>query len=94
MNLDLLGVTLSPGTVALGKGWTTTPCPEHGKELANAEEARLRKMLQYNGIKPQQKYQTRMNHKVTKSLPASIQKGKTCKQPFAPDSRLEVHRVK
>ncbi|KAK5600609.1 hypothetical protein CRENBAI_001339 [Crenichthys baileyi] len=72
---DLLSVKNSPRSVALGKGWTEPPCCEHGKELANAEEARLRKMLQCNGRNPLQKHHIWLNHKVTDSLPASIRKG-------------------
>ncbi|MEQ2166050.1 hypothetical protein GOODEAATRI_023716 [Goodea atripinnis] len=72
---DLLSVKNSPWSVALGKGWTKPPCCEHGKELANAEEARLRKMLQCNGRNPLQKHHIWLNHKVTDSLPASIRKG-------------------
>ncbi|KAK5600608.1 hypothetical protein CRENBAI_001338 [Crenichthys baileyi] len=71
---DLLSVKNSPRSVALGKGWTEPPCCEHGKELANAEEARLRKMLQCNGRNPLQKHHIWLNHKVTDSLPASIRK--------------------
>ncbi|MEQ2222025.1 hypothetical protein ILYODFUR_021698 [Ilyodon furcidens] len=70
---DLLSVKNSPWSVALGKGWTKPPCCEHGKELANADEARLRKMLQCNGRNPLQKHHIWLNHKVD-SLPASIRK--------------------
>ncbi|XP_014876719.1 patatin-like phospholipase domain-containing protein 2 isoform X2 [Poecilia latipinna] len=56
---DLLSEKHVPRSLSLGKGWTTPPCRERGKERANAEEARLRKML--------------LSHKVTHSPPASIQ---------------------
>ncbi|XP_014876718.1 patatin-like phospholipase domain-containing protein 2 isoform X1 [Poecilia latipinna] len=59
LNLDLLSEKHVPRSLSLGKGWTTPPCRERGKERANAEEARLRKML--------------LSHKVTHSPPASIQ---------------------
>ncbi|XP_008408999.1 patatin-like phospholipase domain-containing protein 2 isoform X1 [Poecilia reticulata] len=69
---DLLSVKHVPRSLSLGKGWTTPPCRERGKERAKAEEARLRKMLQCKG-NPQQEEQTQLSHKVTHSLPAGIQ---------------------
>uniref|UniRef100_A0A096LVS6 triacylglycerol lipase n=1 Tax=Poecilia formosa TaxID=48698 RepID=A0A096LVS6_POEFO len=65
---DLLSVKHVPRSLSLGKGWTTPPCRERGKERANAEEARLRRMLPCK-----EEEQTQLSHKVTHSLPANIQ---------------------
>ncbi|XP_032436382.1 patatin-like phospholipase domain-containing protein 2 isoform X1 [Xiphophorus hellerii] len=70
---DLLGAKHIPRSLLLGKGWTTPACRERGKERANAEEARLSKMRLRKGGNRQQEEQTQLSHKVTHSLPASIQ---------------------
>ncbi|XP_007578731.1 patatin-like phospholipase domain-containing protein 2 isoform X2 [Poecilia formosa] len=70
---DLLSVKHVPRSLSLGKGWTTPPCRERGKERANAEEARLRRMLPCKEGNSEQEEQTQLSHKVTHSLPANIQ---------------------
>lgn len=75
--LDLLGAKHIPRSLLLGKGWTTPACRERGKERANAEEARLSKMMLCKGGTRQQEEQTQLSHKVTHSLPASIQEGQS-----------------
>ncbi|XP_036002591.1 patatin-like phospholipase domain-containing protein 2 isoform X2 [Fundulus heteroclitus] len=60
---DLLSVKYSPRSVAL-----------HGKELANAEKARLRAKLRRNARNRRQKDQISPNRTVTGILPASVGK--------------------
>uniref|UniRef100_A0A096LW49 triacylglycerol lipase n=1 Tax=Poecilia formosa TaxID=48698 RepID=A0A096LW49_POEFO len=74
---DLLSVKHVPRSLSLGKGWTTPPCRERGKERANAEEARLRRMLPCKEGNSEQEEQTQLSHKVTHSLPANIQEGQS-----------------